>query len=45
MQIVPWNDTILNGYLAAAEKFVREQRDVIQIVAEELLRRRRMTRQ
>jgi hypothetical protein len=33
----------LNGYRHAAETLVREKRDVIRIVAEELLRVRRMS--
>jgi hypothetical protein len=43
MGVHPWSDAILNQYKYAAEKFVREKRDIIQIVAEELLRRREMS--
>jgi hypothetical protein len=43
MGITPWSDSILNGYLIAAENLVKQKYDVIQIVADELLRRRRMT--
>ena len=43
MGIHPWSDTILNGCRLAAEKFVRERRDIIEIVPEELLRVRQMT--
>ena len=35
MGINPWSDTILNGYLVAAEKFVRDRRNVIEIIARE----------
>ena len=43
MKISPWSDAIPRQYQQAAEKFGRKKRDIIQIVAEELLRRRRMT--
>ena len=43
MGITPWNDAILGQHRHAAERFVREKRDVIQIVAEELLCRLEMS--
>jgi hypothetical protein len=43
MGVTPWSDAIPRQYQQAAEMFVREKRDIIQIVAEELLRRREMT--
>ena len=43
MGITPWSDSILNQYRHAAETPVNKKRDVIAIVADELLRVRRMT--
>ena len=43
MGVTPWSDAIPRQYQQAAEMFVREKRHVIEIVAEELLRRREMT--
>ena len=43
MGITPWSDSVLNGYRHAAEMFVREKRDVIQVVAQELLCRLEMS--
>jgi hypothetical protein len=43
MRLTPWSDAILDRYWRAAARFVRRKRDLIEIVAAELLRRQRLT--